>query len=206
MARCGTLAAHLATRFHAVKTDPVLPLCVGDYLQDTMHLTRAEHGSYLLLIMAYWAKGGPLENNDPALQSISKCPDSEWIRTRKVLEPFFDVSNGVWKHKRIDADIEKTSKIRVAMLEGSAKGVQARRERGQIPQVQPEVAPKVNPMVQRISAERELERVDKRLDALRNMGTLTAGGPMQFTVPQRAEIKALRDRQEELKKTLGFIA
>jgi uncharacterized protein YdaU (DUF1376 family) len=37
---------------------PYMPLFVADYLADTAHLTAAEHGAYLMLVMNYWQRAG----------------------------------------------------------------------------------------------------------------------------------------------------
>ena len=77
----------------------------GDYLKDTMHLTRDQHGGYQLLLHAYYGCGNPLKNDDALLATITKATPSEWQALRPVLEPFFSVSNGVWRHKRADREI-----------------------------------------------------------------------------------------------------
>lgn len=84
-----------------------MPLYIGDYLGDTLGLSRSEHGSYMLLIMAYWKNGGPLQTDDEQLREIAKCPPAEWARTRGLMLRFFKESNGHWTHKRIDEELQK---------------------------------------------------------------------------------------------------
>jgi len=89
------------------KPDTWMPLYVADYLADTLHLTRDEHGAYFLLMMAYWRNGGPLLDDDKRLAAIVKASPKEWKDIRPALEEFFTVSDGAWSHKRIDAEIER---------------------------------------------------------------------------------------------------
>ena len=58
---------------------PWMPLYVGDYLGDTGHLTTAQHGAYLLLMMHYWRKG-ELPDDDRQLSKITKLPLRTWAR------------------------------------------------------------------------------------------------------------------------------
>jgi uncharacterized protein YdaU (DUF1376 family) len=87
------------------KTNAWMPLWIGDYLSDTQHLTRGEHGAYLLLIMAYWRAGAPLPDDDKRLASIVRAGAQEWKELRPVLAEFFVCADGTWRHKRIDSEI-----------------------------------------------------------------------------------------------------
>lgn len=86
------------------RSDTWMPWYIGDYLADTMHLTRDQHGGYLLLIGAYWRRGGPLPDNDGHLAGITRASPVEWRKLRPVLAEFFEVIDGLWKHKRIDEE------------------------------------------------------------------------------------------------------
>ena len=86
---------------------PWMPLYVGDYLGDTGHLTTAQHGAYLLLMMHYWRKGD-LPDDDRQLSKITKLPLRTWCEYRTTLQDFFYEG---WKHKRIDAELAKMLQV-----------------------------------------------------------------------------------------------
>lgn len=94
------------------KPDAWMPLDIGDYLADTMHLTRDQHGGYVLLLMAYWRNGGPLDDDDELLAGIVKATAAEWRKLRAVLARFFRVEGGKWHQKRSDHEIEMAAKRR----------------------------------------------------------------------------------------------
>lgn len=82
-----------------------MPLFIGDYLADTMHLTTTGHGAYLLILMAYWKNGGPLPDNDVYLAGIAKLSPSDWQATRLMVASFFKVRSGFWIQERADREI-----------------------------------------------------------------------------------------------------
>jgi uncharacterized protein YdaU (DUF1376 family) len=84
------------------KADIWMPFYVSDYLADTMHLTPAEHGAYLMLILHYW-KSGPLPDDDVRLALISRMGDA-WSNASSTLRAFFKQSSGMLHHTRIDKE------------------------------------------------------------------------------------------------------
>jgi uncharacterized protein YdaU (DUF1376 family) len=97
---------------------PWMPLYVGDYLGDTGHLTTAQHGAYLLLMMHYWRKG-ELPDDDRQLSKITKLPLKTWCEYRVTLQDFFYEG---WKHKRIDAELEKMMRVSAKRAIAGQKG------------------------------------------------------------------------------------
>lgn len=81
------------------------PIWIADYFADTTHLSRDEHGGYDLLLYNYYRRGGPLPDDDARLASMAKASAAEWRRLRPVLAEFFQVSNGVWSHKRCEKEL-----------------------------------------------------------------------------------------------------
>ena len=99
-----------------------MPLYVADYLADTGHLSAAEHGAYLLLIMHYWQNGG-LPNEDRRLARICRMSADEWADARETL---FDLFEDGWKHHRIEAELQAARDISEKAKEKAAKRWQSK--------------------------------------------------------------------------------
>lgn len=108
------------------RPDSFMPLWIGDYLADTMRLTRDQHGGYLLLIMDYWRQGEPLPDDDDALAAITKSSPAEWKKLRPVLAKFFEVADGKWTHGRIEHELSEAKEHYEAKIERAKKGASKR--------------------------------------------------------------------------------
>lgn len=85
-----------------MKADSWMPVYVGDYLRDTMHLTTEQHGAYLLLLFCCWFARGLLDDNDAILAGVCKATPEYWkTNLRPVLVKFFEVKDGKWISKRV---------------------------------------------------------------------------------------------------------
>lgn len=92
------------------KTTTWMPLNIGDYLADTMHLRAAEHGAYLLLLMHYW-RNGPLPDDDAKLSGIARMTRDEWSEISATIREFFHLENGQLHQKRADDERAKAEQI-----------------------------------------------------------------------------------------------
>lgn len=88
---------------------PYMPLYVADYLADAAHLTTAQHGAYLLLIMNYWQRGEPLPNDDERLARIARMNKKDWAHNRDAIYEFFHVEDNLLRHGRIDAELARVA-------------------------------------------------------------------------------------------------
>ncbi|MDE2097623.1 MAG: conserved phage C-terminal domain-containing protein [Patescibacteria group bacterium] len=100
-----------------MKTDTWMPLYIGDYLGDTIGLSLAEHGAYLMAMMAYWRKGSALTNKE-ALGTVGEH--------KSILERFFAKKGDFWIHKRIEIELEKASIISSTNQERAKNDAEAR--------------------------------------------------------------------------------
>lgn len=103
---------------------PFMPLYVADYLADAAHLSTAEHGAYLLLLMTYWQRGEALPNDDKKLARITGMSARNWLRARPVICEFFDLRDNKLVHRRVEREL---SRVRDKSLK-NRKGGLARAE------------------------------------------------------------------------------
>ena len=82
-------------------TDAWMPLWIGDYLSDTMHLSATQHGAYLLLLMAHWRRPEGLPNDPELLASIARAMPEQWESIARALLPYFEVNGDKWIHRRL---------------------------------------------------------------------------------------------------------
>lgn len=101
---------------------PWMPLYIPDYLADTAHLSTAESGAYLHLIMHYWMKDG-LPDDDDQLARIAKLSISEWLRMKTIVRAMFMEG---WRHSRIDKEMREAEEAYERRADAGRKGNEAK--------------------------------------------------------------------------------
>lgn len=113
------------------KSDAWMPLYVGDYMADTMHLTGPEHGAYLLLLMHSW-RTGALPDDDRKLAAIARTAPAEWRRMAETIRAFFQTDAGRLVSPRLERERQRaTSNVEQRRAAGVASAAaRARRREG----------------------------------------------------------------------------
>jgi uncharacterized protein YdaU (DUF1376 family) len=104
-----------------------MPLYVGDYLRDTMHLSTEEHGAYLLILMTLWSRGGSLPADRETLAQAARLPARRWAAIGPKIMALLSVEGGAVTQKRLAAELTKDAAIRAKRKEAGELGVIARR-------------------------------------------------------------------------------
>ena len=69
---------------------PALPLFTDAILGDTLHLTNAQFGSYLLLLIIQWrSKDCSLPDDDVFLAKVARMDKRTWLNNRSTIMSFF---------------------------------------------------------------------------------------------------------------------
>ena len=110
-----------------------------DYASDTARLTCEGHGAYIQLITDYYNTKQPIPDDDFILAAVTKLPIETWKQHRKVLERYFTITDGFWRHERIDAEIKDAcekhaASIAAAKVGAGARWAKERAKKGQEPE------------------------------------------------------------------------
>lgn len=90
---------------------PWMPLYLGDFLADTMHLGATERGIYISLLMHCW-QHGTIPRDDRKLARISGCDSRLWHVHKGTVLQFFDVVDAsTMQHSRVTSELHRYEKI-----------------------------------------------------------------------------------------------
>lgn len=106
------------------KVDTWMPVHIGALLADTLHLSAALFGAYLLLLFHYWRKGPPPDDN-ATLGTITRLNGS-FTEHRETLAAFFSIRDGKWWHKRVEQELKKAKEYKEEKSKAGKAGAAAR--------------------------------------------------------------------------------
>lgn len=93
-------------------SNPYIKFYTGDYLKDTQHLSLAEHGAYMLLLMFQW-NNGPLPADDDRLARILRIRKDAWRRIAPTVLAFFTpTDDGRLVQRRLEKERVSMEEIR----------------------------------------------------------------------------------------------
>lgn len=104
---------------------PAMPLWTDAYLADTRHLTQAEHGAYMLLLMEAWRRPHcTLPDNDSLLARLSGSPSIEaWLLLKPMVMAFWSLDERTreWTQKRLKKERKFVEKNRAQKRQAARK-------------------------------------------------------------------------------------
>lgn len=116
------------------KVDAYMPVFVGDYLRDTMHLSLEEHGAYLKLLFVMWGQGrGRLPNDPTRLARMVGCDRAEWDRVWPAIAEFFDIDAAFISQGRLVHELEAARSRKQKASENGRLGAQEKKRKAQPP-------------------------------------------------------------------------
>jgi uncharacterized protein YdaU (DUF1376 family) len=105
---------------------PYFKLYFSDLAGDTLALSDAEIGSYILLIGAMWNAGGRLPNAPAKLARIARVSRSRWPSRWAALEDFFEIEGDDIVHQRVARERKKIDEISSSRSQAGVAGARAK--------------------------------------------------------------------------------
>lgn len=110
-----------------MKNNIWMPFYPGDYLKDTAHLTLQQDGVYLRLILHYWNTQQPIPTNKgQCIRIVKAFTPEEQDDLIYILTTFFQKEDGVYRHKRIEEELQRAQERHEKATERGKKGAERR--------------------------------------------------------------------------------
>lgn len=103
---------------------------VGDWIAGTAHLGEIEEALYLRLLLAYYAREGPLPTDVGACARLARASSKDARKTvDSLLREFFYLEADGWHHKRADEEIARFYDKSAKAKASAAVSAEVRRKR-----------------------------------------------------------------------------
>lgn len=97
------------------------------FITDTLRLSTEAKGAYLMLILDYYDQGRPAPDDDETLATITGLSIEAWRRHRRVIEPLFNVHDGLWHHNKCAQVLAESGSKYQQKVDASKAAAEARR-------------------------------------------------------------------------------
>lgn len=101
-----------------------MPIYIGDYLKDTMHLTIEQHGSYFLILLDMWNHNGKIPDEMGYLSRVTRTTPEHFEKNiyHQIWGYFYQTEHGLLGHSRIDSELKKSKDRRLIAQQNGKKG------------------------------------------------------------------------------------
>jgi uncharacterized protein YdaU (DUF1376 family) len=109
--------------------DAWMPLYGADFQIATAHMTAAQRGAYLDLLLAAWARDGRLPDDDVVLCRLARCDAAEWAQVSATVREKFVAKAGYLTQRRLTLELQKAKKHTEKRRKQTAKATAAAAEK-----------------------------------------------------------------------------
>lgn len=104
---------------------PYMRLWTDAFIGDTGHLSAAETGAYIMLLMCAWRTPGCcLPDDDKRLARMARCTPHQWAKVKVEIMQLWDLKDGKWTQKRLTVEHKfSTSKRQLSISAGKASAL-----------------------------------------------------------------------------------
>ena len=91
---------------------PYFNIHVSHHLAITAHLTPYEQGALISLLINYWERQSPLNNQDERLRKVLGVTPKKWRELKPMMAEFFSVEGDIWTHLDLEEQMKQGKRNR----------------------------------------------------------------------------------------------